>query len=137
MPRTSHTTFSIQEFVNKIKGGDHIAPHDKISIKASTIFNRGDESEGVWSKKMKQDYIDSIMNGYPIGQISLVKDYGNHSSPWLIIDALNRARTLRDLLSNKFTVPHNLERGVLFGDLPISIQEEFKNKRLVRTTLGA
>jgi hypothetical protein len=131
MPTTSHTTFTIQQLVDKINGGNEMAPHDKISIKASTIFNRGDEETGVWSETMKKDYIESIMNGYPCGLISLVRDYGNamnnYSSPWLILDGANKSRTLRDFTSNKFGIPHNGENKVLFENLPPTVQAKFMN----------
>ena len=49
MPITRYTTQTIQDFVQRIIGEEGMAPHDRISIPRSTIFNRGDDAHGVWS----------------------------------------------------------------------------------------
>ena len=77
MPTTRYLTQIIQDYVNRITGYDGMAPHEGISISRSTIFNRGNDANGVWSIKMQRDYIDSLMKGYPCGMICLVRDYGN------------------------------------------------------------
>ena len=133
MPRTTYETQSIQQYVDRINGREGMAPHEKISIKLSTIFNRGDEENGVWPIKMKRSYIDSVLNGMPCGQISLVRDYGNarnqFAAPSLILDGANKSRTLRDFVIDKFSIPYTFgeddQRFVLFSELPERVKALF------------
>lgn len=133
MPTTVYDNMTVKQLVEKINGGDNMAPHDKISIKASTIFNRGDEETGVWKNDMKVDYIDSIMSGYPCGQICLVRDYGNamnnYSAPSMILDGANKCRAIRDFLANKFKFVQGKTK-VLFKDLTIIEQQKLLNTKL-------
>ena len=137
MPITRYTTQTIQDFVQRIIGEEGMAPHDRISIPRSTIFNRGDDAHGVWSVKMQRDYIDSILKGYPCGMICLVRDYGNamtsYNAPSLILDGANKSRALRDFLWDKFTIPFTVddeESPKLFSQLPESIKASFKTTQL-------
>ena len=137
MPITRYTTQTIQDFVQRIIGEEGMAPHDRISIPRSTIFNRGDDAHGVWSVKIQRDYIDSILKGYPCGMICLVRDYGNamtsYNAPSLILDGANKSRALRDFLWDKFTIPFTVddeESPKLFSQLPESIKASFKTTQL-------
>ncbi len=137
MPTTRYTTQPIQDFVKRITGYDGMAPHEGISISRSTIFNRGDDANGVWSISMKRDYIDSLLKGYPCGMICLVRDYGNamngYNAPSLILDGANKSRALRDFLWDKFTIPftgEEEESPKLFSQLPETIKASFKTTNL-------
>lgn len=131
MPRTTYSTVAIEVFVRRLTDNT-IAPHERISIAKSTTFNRGNEQDGVWSQRMKADYIDSILKGYPCGQISLVRDYGNamnnYASPSLILDGANKSRALRDFVAGNFTVRvivDEVETLCLFSNMPDMMQARF------------
>ena len=139
MPTTRYLTQIIQDYVNRITGYDGMAPHEGISIPRSTIFNRGNDANGVWSIKMQRDYIDSLMKGYPCGMICLVRDYGNamsgYNSPSLILDGANKSRALRDFLWDKFTIQFKKEgeeeeSPTLFSQLPETVKAAFKTTNL-------
>ncbi|MFA4960824.1 MAG: DUF262 domain-containing protein [Candidatus Pacearchaeota archaeon] len=60
-------------------------------------FQRGE----VWAKKSKEDLIDSIRRGWPIGCLMLAKEKGKENSrDYLIIDGQQRVRTLIDYNKN-------------------------------------
>jgi len=131
MPRTTYSTVTIEVFVRRLTDNT-IAPHERVSIAKSTTFNRGNEQDGVWNLRMKADYIDSILKGYPCGQISLVRDYGNamnnYASPSLILDGANKSRTLRDFVIGNFSVRvlvDDVETICLFTTMPEILQARF------------
>ena len=67
-------------------------------------FQRGDEKTGIWTKRDKTCFLDSIKEGFPVGILTFVKNCGGaHHSPWMILDGANRARTLRDFLNGNIT----------------------------------
>jgi len=143
MPRTTYGEISIADYVQRL-GGQGVAPHERISIRLSTIFNRGDEQNGVWSVGMKSDYIDSILKGYPVGQISLVKEEFNvnnnySSAPCLILDGANKSRALRDFIRGLFTVRITVgseTQNCLFENMPVEIKAQFHQTRIsVSTTI--
>ena len=143
MPRTTYGEISIANYVQRL-GGQGVAPHERISIRLSTIFNRGDEQNGVWSVRMKSDYIDSILKGYPVGQISLVKEEFNvnnnySSAPCLILDGANKSRALRDFIRGLFTVRITVggeTQNCLFENMPVEIKAQFHQTRIsVSTTI--
>ena len=137
MPRTRYLQQTIGEFIDRINAVDGIAPQDTISIRLSTVFNRGNEENGVWSRNMKRDYINSIFSGFPCGQICLVRDYGNamngYSSPSLILDGANKSRALRDFIADRFTIqygPEGQEENTLFSSLPQDVKANFMSTQL-------
>ena len=137
MPRTRYLQQTIREFIDRINSVEGIAPQDTISISLSTVFNRGNEENGVWSRNMKRDYINSIFSGFPCGQICLVRDYGNamngYSSPSLILDGANKSRALRDFIADRFTIPYGPEGqevNTLFSSLPEDVKANFMATQL-------
>ncbi len=136
MPETTYSTINIRDYVRRMTS-DTIAPHERVSIRLSTTFNRGNEQDGVWSQQMKSDYIDSILNGFPCGQICLVRDYGNalnnYNSPSLILDGANKSRALRDFVAGLFSIRLNIdgEEGLyLFENLPEMNKARFLHSQL-------
>ena len=142
MPRTTYGEISIADYVQRLVEHATIAPHDRISIRLSTIFNRGDEQNGVWSERMKSDYIDSILKGYPVGQISLVREEFNADNnysraPCLILDGANKSRALRDFISGLFAVRMTVdgeEQNCLFENMPAEIKAHFHQTRISVST---
>ena len=78
---------------------------ERISIESD--FQRGDEETGVWDKKRKQGYIDSLHSNYPTGILTFVKDHGSataYQEKWATLDGGNRFRAIRDYMIDKFDV---------------------------------
>lgn len=142
MPRTNYGEISITDYVHRITAHRSVAPHQRISIRLSTIFNRGDEQNGVWSERMKSDYIDSILKGYPFGQISLVREEFNaeqkySSAPCLILDGANKSRALRDFIEGLFAVRITVdgeEQNCLYENMPAEIKAQFHQTRISVST---
>lgn len=85
------TTPNIKDLMGDLQEGN---------ISITSDFQRGDEETGVWNETMKIAFIDSLMKGYGIGLITLVRDHGEHS--WKVLDGGNRLRAIRDFIIGKF-----------------------------------
>ena len=106
MVRVETNTQSIQNLFKKNTNpnGD-VFEGDRISIESD--FQRGDEETGVWDKKRKQEYIDSLHNNYPTGILTFVKDHTSataYQEKWATLDGGNRFRAVRDYILDKFDV---------------------------------
>ena len=106
MVRVETDTQSIQNLFKKNTNlnGD-VFDGDRISIESD--FQRGDEETGVWEKKRKQGFIDSIQKNYPTGILTFVKDHTSaaaYQDPWATLDGGNRFRAIRDYMLDKFDV---------------------------------
>ena len=106
MVRVETNTQTIQNLIKKNTNpnGD-VFEGDRISIESD--FQRGDEETGVWDKKRKQAYIDSLHKNYPTGIFTFVKDHTNataYQEKWATLDGGNRFRTIRDYMLGKFDV---------------------------------
>ena len=94
-------------------------------IKVSSDFQRGDEETGVWDKKRKQGFIDSLHKNYPTGILTFVKDYGiatAYQDNWVTLDGGNRFRAIRDYMNDKFLV-----NDILYSDLEPDAKAAFNN----------
>lgn len=92
-------------------------------IKVSSDFQRGDEETGVWDKKRKQGFIDSLQKSFPTGILTFVKDYGiatAYQDNWVTLDGGNRFRAIRDYMNDKFMV-----NDVLYSDLDAEVKASF------------
>lgn len=106
MVRVDTNTQTIQNLFKKNTNpnGD-IYEGERISIESD--FQRGDEETGVWDKKRKQGYIDSLHSNYPTGILTFVKDHGSataYQEKWATLDGGNRFRAIRDYMIDKFDV---------------------------------
>ena len=106
MVRVDTNTQTIQNLFKKNTNpnGD-IYEGERISIESD--FQRGDEETGVWDKKRKQGYIDSLHSNYPTGILTFVKDHGcatAYQEKWATLDGGNRFRAIRDYMIDKFDV---------------------------------
>ena len=106
MVRVDTNTQTIQNLFKKNTNlnGD-IYEGERISIESD--FQRGDEETGVWEKKRKQAYIDSLHRNYPTGILTFVKDHGSataYQEKWATLDGGNRFRAIRDYMIDKFDV---------------------------------
>ena len=124
MPRNDTRTTTINEFYKSLnKENDY----DGDNIIIASLFQRGNEEDGVWSLNLKRDYIESLINGWPIGPTMLIKPAGSHANPWLVLDGGNRARTIRDFLNNKFkTKGDTLADRKYFRELDETTKANFK-----------
>jgi uncharacterized FlaG/YvyC family protein len=85
------TTPNIKDLMGDLQEGN---------ISITSDFQRGDEETGVWNEKMNIAFIDSLMKGYGIGLITLVRDHG--VKEWKVLDGGNRLRAIRDFIIGKF-----------------------------------
>ena len=69
-------------------------------------------SEGQWNKKAKTDLIDSLLRKYPINPSYGIKEDNVIS----IIDGVQRLSTVRDFLSDKFTLSKDMEAVIVNGE---------------------
>lgn len=124
MVRVKTDTHSIQNLISKNTNPDNdVYDGDQISI--CSDFQRGDEETGVWDKATKRLYIESLLQQFPTGILTFVKDYSSATSyngPWKTLDGGNRFRTIRDFMLDKFD---SQERK--FSELETSESERFKN----------
>lgn len=125
MVRVETNTVPIQVLFKKnVNPNGDMFEGDKINI--SSAFQRGDEETGVWDKKMKSGFIDSLLNHFPTGILTFVKDYSistSYQEPWFTLDGGNRMRTIRDFIMNRF---ENNE-GSKFSDMDPEVRAEFNN----------
>lgn len=70
--------------------------------------------EGQWNRKQKTDLIDSLLRKYPINPSYAIKEKGILS----VIDGVQRLSTVRDFLSDGFTLSKDME--------PVIVNEEEK-----------
>lgn len=68
--------------------------------------------EGQWNRKVKTDLIDSLLRKYPINPTYGIKEDGVIS----IIDGVQRLSTIRDYLSDKFSLGKDMEPVVINGE---------------------
>lgn len=124
MVRTSSDTQTIARLISR-----NTNPHNDIyigeQITICSDFQRGDEETGVWDKNTKKLYIDSLMEDYPTGIITLVKDYSlstSYNEPWKTLDGGNRFRAIRDYMLDKFE-----SQDIKFSELDPERKASFKN----------
>jgi hypothetical protein len=82
------TTNSVFEFINKLK-------NKRIAMGSS--FSRGD----IWSLKQKSRFIESILLNFPIPAFYVNEQINGE---WVIIDGVQRTKTLVDFVDNKFAL---------------------------------
>ena len=128
MPRVELKNLSIDDLHSKLESEDNdFYAGDKIVI--NPTFQRGDEETGVWSKKDKQYFIESLVKSYPTGILTFVKDRTNaayYQNPWSCLDGGNRLRAIRDFVNEKFP---DLD-GKNFSELELNEQARFKAKNI-------
>lgn len=136
MPYITQLTQPIQQFVHRLNttnNNDSMPEGEKIKVCAA--FQRGDDHTGVWNLKMQRKLVESILMGFPIGSIMLVKAWGAaNSTNHFILDGGNRSRAMRDFMSGNFSIAYVEEDGSktfkTFEELPVEIQAKFKNTNL-------
>jgi hypothetical protein len=130
MPVITHLSTPAEGFVSRLSENEDIPTGELIQICAE--FQRGDEDTGVWPEKMRKDYIDSLLRGYPTGVTMLVKPPGaTHTTKWMILDGANRARALRDFMTDVFpTHGRTGEERKVFSELTAEEQARMKNQQI-------
>lgn len=94
--------------------------HNRIEI--SSTFQRGDEETGVWNKKDKFKFLDSMLKSFPVGLITLVIVYIKNVMRTFVLDGGNRMRTLRDILEDELKP----DDGVVFSNWDADKKARFK-----------
>jgi hypothetical protein len=113
MPHIKHTNQTAKGLFYELNEG---------RIKIADAFQRGDDETGVWPASMKKDFINSFVNDFPFGMITLVHD--DPSGPKSILDGANRVRCLRDFKENKF----KNRDGKYYDGLTPTQKAEFENR---------
>ena len=129
MPVNTQTCTTNRQFIDRLRD-DY--PYEGDGIQIAADFQRGDEETGVWSPTLKREYIDSLINGYPVGPTMLIKPAGSAThNKWMILDGGNRARALRDFFDDKFkTKGETASEKKLFSELDIATREKLKQSPL-------
>ena len=123
MVRVQTDTQSVTNIYTKIV--DHNSyPHEAITI--TSEFQRGDAETGVWKLAAKQEYIGALIQHYPTGILTYVKDH--KSVTWKVLDGGNRLRAIRDFIEDKFNTTITTIDGATskkFSELTTRQQEQF------------
>jgi hypothetical protein len=77
------------------------------------------------SKKKSQDFIDSIVHGYPIGSLILEKCINDNDDIFYIYDGRHRAEKLYDYANNKFKY-----NGKLYSELSVDDRRAFNERKI-------
>jgi hypothetical protein len=102
MVRSEITQTTVGDFYRKLQEKE---------VEIVSDFQRGDEDTGVWKDvKKRSKFVDSLMNSYGTGLITLVRTRGEAASR--VLDGGNRLRTIR-----KFFEGHFKWNSKLFADL--------------------
>jgi len=91
MVRSEITQTTVGDFYRKLQENEVVITSD---------FQRGDEDTGVWNDPKRSKFVDSLMNSYGTGLITLVRTRGETASR--VLDGGNRLRTIRNFILGKF-----------------------------------
>tara|TARA_Y100000389_G_scaffold204537_1_gene257778 strand:+ start:1741 stop:2826 length:1086 start_codon:yes stop_codon:yes gene_type:complete len=108
-------TIDIEDLYDRIVNPSNVEPGAGIVVCAE--FQRGNEEEGVWTKKKQGEYIDSLQMNFPTQSLAFVKDpdYSNaryYAEKWKTLDGGNRSRSIRNFIDNKI----KNGKGLFFKD---------------------
>jgi hypothetical protein len=109
-------TFSVKELINQIENGQIILNEDKYR-------------NLVWGRKKQSLFIDSIYRDFPIPPLYL---YENRENSFIVIDGLQRLRTLFSFYNNGFSIASIDSEiiGFYFKDLTIEDKNRFLRGRV-------
>lgn len=68
------------------------------------IVNRRYQRKLIWTIEEKQNFIDSIINGFPVPIILLAEPAGRRDGSLEIIDGMQRMNAITSFISNDFPV---------------------------------
>jgi len=101
------------------------------------IVNRRYQRKLIWTIEEKQNFIDSIINGFPVPIILLAEPAGRRDGSLEIIDGMQRMNSITSFISNDFPVRETyfdlntfattkdlLDRGVIVQKMPRMSREE-------------
>jgi hypothetical protein len=120
MVRVQTDTQSVTNIFTKIMDHDEYT-HEAITI--TSEFQRGDDETGVWKLAAKQKYIRALIQHYPTGILTYVKDH--ESVTWKVLDGGNRLRAIRDFIKGKFNTTIDGATSKKFSELTTRQQEQF------------
>ena len=119
MVRTATDSQTIENLYKRNVNED-IYKAERISIESD--FQRGDEETGVWKEVSMIAYITSLLQKFPAGILTFVKDQSDVETQWCVLDGANRLRAMRDFINNKFCV-HEKK----YSELSPRVQAQFDN----------
>lgn len=103
-------SMALIDVVNQIKAGRLVvAPYFQRNL--------------VWRQMHKEDFIDTILKGYPFPQIFISRgdiDVERMIATSLLVDGQQRLSTIREFVDNKFTVD-----GKFFGQFSAQVRSDF------------
>ena len=91
MVRSEITQTTVGDFYRKLQENE---------VEIVSDFQRGDEDTGVWNDPKRSKFVDSLMNSYGTGLITLVRTRGETVSR--VLDGGNRLRTIRNFILGGF-----------------------------------
>lgn len=124
MVRVHTDTQTISNIFGRNTDTETYARGDRVEI--ASDFQRGDEENGVWDTKQKQNFIVSLRRKYPTGILTFVKDHTtatSYNNPWKVLDGGNRLRAIRDFKKDMFA--YNADNNIKFKDLTPVEQANF------------
>ena len=88
------------------------------------------QRRSVWNQKYKDDFIDTILNGYPSPAIFLYREITDSGiSKYSVVDGKQRLSTLFEFTENKFPISDNATitrlRGLFFNELETQVKQDF------------
>jgi len=131
MVRSDTNSISIGNLSKRLAHkGSPYAPCDQIAI--SSDFQRGSEENGVWNNQQKVNYIYSILNCFPTGILTFVKenniDESSYQETWKTLDGGNRYRALRDFIGDKIKITlsaNDTKHEYLYSELDADTRAHF------------
>lgn len=88
------------------------------------------QRRSVWNQKYKDDFIDTVLNGYPSPAIFLYREIRDDGiSKYSVVDGKQRLSTLFEFAENKFPVSDKATitrlRGLSFKELETEVKQSF------------
>lgn len=93
--------YDIEDLIERMNNGN---------LTFDYIIQRAD---GQWDKSQKALLVDSILRGYLIPQLHIVKEGTEDFSPMSVLDGKQRLTTLRDFAQDKFALPKDMKDIVI------------------------
>ncbi len=97
------------------------------------MFQRGQR----WNSKQQQTFIDSLINGYPVGTLLFYEKYENNQWVYILVDGLQRGSCIRKYMMNPtaFFFNENVSDSVCSKILSIIDEDHLENYSFVRSAL--
>ena len=130
--------FDVAGLVGRLERGDVLVP--TFGHQDARIISRGFQRSFVWSRRQMDRFVESLLLGYPIPGIFLVRQADKR---YLVLDGQQRLSTLRDFVSGihagkEFVLKNVADRfvGLTYKSLPEDFRRVF-NDTFIQATIVA